>query len=62
MTIELTKEAAKEMKRLLYVSAMNECSKMNTTGLSNVLYLVKLIEDAEAQEQPESETSVEEAQ
>lgn len=62
MKIELTKEAAKEMKRLLYVSAMNECSKMNSTGLSNVLYLVKLVEDAEAEEQNQSEDTSEEAQ
>lgn len=62
MKIELTKEAAKEMKRLLYVSAMNECSKMNSTGLSNVLYLVKLVEDAEAEEQNQSEDTPEEAQ
>jgi hypothetical protein len=51
MKIELTNESAKELKRLLFIASMNEASKMNSTGLSNVLYLISLIEAAEKEDE-----------
>lgn len=51
MKIELTNESAKELKRLLFIASMNEASKMNSTGISNVLYLISLVEAAEKAEE-----------
>lgn len=57
MKIELTKESAAELKRLLFVSAMSESSKMSSTGLSNVMFFINIIEAAEAIETESSEDS-----
>lgn len=52
MQIEFSKEGAKELKRLLYISALAEANKMNSTGLSNILYFIGKIEEAEKAEAP----------
>lgn len=59
MKIEITKEAAAELKRLLFISAISESNKMSSTGLSNVMYFINAIEAAEAAEET---TEVEDSQ